>query len=108
MEDPDAPLPKPPCHLIAVLDPRMTAIAEGELAVGKLPALVGLYPGFGKRIGYHGPGPPPGHGPHRYVFQIFASATPLSLPPTATRDDVIAALVGHVMARGRLVGIYEA
>lgn len=108
MEDPDAPLPKPPCHLIAVLDGRMTGIAEGELAVGNLPALVDLYPGFGKRVGYHGPGPPPGHGPHRYIFQIYASNAPLDLVRTATRDDVIAALAGHVMARGRLDGIYEA
>jgi len=108
MEDPDAPLPKAPCHLIAVVDGPRTVIAEGELAIDKLPPLVGVFPGFGKRIGYQGPGPPPGHGAHRYIFQIYASDAALSLPPTATRDDVIAALAGHVVARGRLEGIYEA
>jgi Raf kinase inhibitor-like YbhB/YbcL family protein len=107
MEDPDAPLPKPPCHLIAVLDGRLDGIGEGELAHGKLPALVGLYQGFGGRVGYHGPGPPPGHGPHRYVFQIYASDAPLALKPDAVREDVIAALAGHVTARGRLEGTYE-
>jgi len=107
MEDPDAPLPAPPCHLIAVLDGRMTGIAEGELAANNLPALVSVYPGFGKRLGYHGPGPPPGHGPHRYVFQIYALDAMLALSPNAGRDDVIAAMAGHVTARGRLDGIYE-
>jgi Raf kinase inhibitor-like YbhB/YbcL family protein len=61
---------------------------------------------FGK-IGYGGPAPPRGHGAHRYFFKLYALDTTLDLQPGATKADVEAAMKGHVLAEGQLMGKYE-
>jgi Raf kinase inhibitor-like YbhB/YbcL family protein len=104
MEDPDAPLPRPIQHLIARLMPATHHLPEGALGADKPVA-------FGKasfgHSGYGGPRPIPGHGPHRYVFQLFAVSRPLNLPPGAGLSDYLALMQGKVLARGRLTGTYE-
>jgi hypothetical protein len=57
-------------------------------------------------IGYGGPCPP-GHSPHHYRFVLYAADTTLSLPSGATRQQVEDALKGHIVARGKLVGVYS-
>jgi Raf kinase inhibitor-like YbhB/YbcL family protein len=57
-------------------------------------------------IGYGGPCPP-GHSPHHYVFIIYALDAKLNLPVGATRVQVEAAMKGHILARGELVGLYH-
>jgi Raf kinase inhibitor-like YbhB/YbcL family protein len=57
------------------------------------------------RLGYGGPCPPPGK-PHRYFFRIYALDTALDLPPGTTRDELRAAMKGHVLAEGGLMGTY--
>lgn len=59
---------------------------------------------FGK-IGYGGPAPPPGK-PHRYYFKLYALDTLLDLAPGATKDQLLAAMKGHLLAEGQLVGRY--
>jgi Raf kinase inhibitor-like YbhB/YbcL family protein len=59
---------------------------------------------FGK-IGYGGPAPPRGK-PHRYFFKLYALDTPLDLQPGATKDQVVAAMKGHILAEGQLMGRY--
>jgi phosphatidylethanolamine-binding protein (PEBP) family uncharacterized protein len=59
------------------------------------------------RRGWNGPMPPGSHGPHSYVFQLFALDAPLSVRDAFTLDDVIAAMQGHLLARARLDGTYE-
>ena len=59
------------------------------------------------RAGYGGPCPPPGHGPHRYHFTLYALDVPsLSLKGT-TRKDLQTALEGHTLGTARLTGRYE-
>jgi Raf kinase inhibitor-like YbhB/YbcL family protein len=58
-----------------------------------------------KKIGYGGPAPPPGK-PHRYFFKLYALDAPLDLPPGATKDQVLAAMKGHLLAQGQLMGKY--
>jgi Raf kinase inhibitor-like YbhB/YbcL family protein len=60
---------------------------------------------FGKR-GYGGPCPPPGPA-HRYVFHLYALDGSLSLPPSATRAELDAAMRGHVVAEARFTGKYS-
>jgi len=55
-------------------------------------------------IGYGGPQPP--SGTHRYVFKVYAVDSPTGLTPGATKQQVIAAIDGHVLARGELMGTY--
>ena len=59
------------------------------------------------RVGYLGPCPPPGDGPHRYRFKLHALDTVLKLPRGASKEAFKAALRGHVLAVAQLVGTYE-
>jgi Raf kinase inhibitor-like YbhB/YbcL family protein len=58
------------------------------------------------KIGYVGPCPP-GHSPHRYVFDLYALDTKLNLPPGASKKQVLKAMKGHVLANGELVGRFQ-
>jgi len=107
VEDPDAPLRRPIVHLIAFgLAPQRTSVPEG--ACGNPPG-DGIRLGTGSfgRVGYQGPRPIPGHGPHRYIFQLFALRQPLEALDRPKLDDLLAAIKGQVVARGRLTGTYR-
>jgi phosphatidylethanolamine-binding protein (PEBP) family uncharacterized protein len=54
-----------------------------------------------------GPRPVRGHGPHRYVFQLFALSRPIAVGERPDRAEVLAAMRGAVIARGKLTGTYE-
>ncbi|SEG81064.1 hypothetical protein SAMN05216223_112157 [Actinacidiphila yanglinensis] len=112
VEDIDVPMAKPAVHCVALIDP-----AAGELGAG---ALAARRPAAGVRVlratigrGYHGPGPIKGHGPHRYVFQLFALGAPLdeaagTVPVDRARPrTLLPAVTAPVLARGRLTGVYE-
>ena len=58
------------------------------------------------RLGYGGPCPPPGK-PHRYFFKLYALDRMLELKPGATKKDVEAAMKGHILAEGQLMGTYQ-
>jgi len=57
-------------------------------------------------IGYSGPCPPPGK-PHRYYFKLYALDAKISLPPGAARQQVEAAIKGHVLAQAELMGTFK-
>ena len=59
-----------------------------------------------RRVGYGGPMPPPGK-PHRYFFKLYALDKMLDLKPGATKKDVEAAMKGHILAEGQLMGTYQ-
>ena len=58
-----------------------------------------------EHIGYGGPCPPSGPA-HHYHFHVYALDTRLTLPDNAARADVDAAVKGHILAQGELVGTY--
>ncbi|HYT90272.1 MAG TPA: YbhB/YbcL family Raf kinase inhibitor-like protein [Gemmataceae bacterium] len=58
-----------------------------------------------KKIGYGGPAPPRGK-PHRYFFKLYALDTSLDLKAGASKDEVVAAMKGHVLGEGQLMGKY--
>jgi len=59
-----------------------------------------------KRPGYGGPCPPQLE-IHRYAFRVFALDAPLRAGPEPNRDGIDAALRGHVLAAGSLVGEFS-
>lgn len=59
------------------------------------------------RDGYGGPCPPPGHGPHRYFFRVYAVDAPLLPLKGKTRQDLEQALETHTLATAALMGRYE-
>lgn len=100
VEDPDAPTPEPFCHwLVWGLAPQ-----RGQLLEGEVPPRVGKN-SFGNSE-WLPPDPPTGHGPHDYVFQLFALDISLDLMPGAARGDLIEAMEGHVLAAAMLTGTY--
>jgi len=109
VEDPDAPLPRPFVHALATgIPPGTLTLAEGRLSETNTPG-DGLSMGkntFGKTT-YGGPRPVPGHGPHTYVFQLFAIDKHLAFEGVPSRADVLRQMEGAVIARGRIEGTYE-
>lgn len=79
------------------------------LAQGAKPEAAGMSGtnDFGKP-GYGGPCPPPGHGPHRYFFRLYAVSAPsLGLPRGAKRAQIDEALRGRILAEAQCMGRYE-
>jgi Raf kinase inhibitor-like YbhB/YbcL family protein len=59
------------------------------------------------RAEYGGPCPPPGHGPHRYVFTLYAVDVPALEVRGKTKAALEDALEQHTLATARLTGRYE-
>jgi Raf kinase inhibitor-like YbhB/YbcL family protein len=57
------------------------------------------------RIGYGGPAPP--SGTHRYFFKVYALDAMLDLPSTTTKEVLLSAMEGHILATGELMGTYS-
>jgi phosphatidylethanolamine-binding protein (PEBP) family uncharacterized protein len=112
VEDTDVPTGKPAVHCLALIDPAVEHLEPGALAAKQ--------PGPGVRVlrstigrGYHGPAPIKGHGPHHYVFELFALASPVGGGPGATSPDrarpraLLSTVTAPVLGRGRMTGVYE-
>ena len=56
--------------------------------------------------GWLPPDPPPGHGSHRYAFQLFALGPGEPFPGTPGRDAVMEAVRERGVAAGCLIGVY--
>jgi len=100
VEDPDAPGEDPFCHWLVWGLPAQRA----QLLEGEVPPRVGKN-SFGNSE-WLLPDPPTGDEPHEYVFQLFALDLPLTLMPGASREDLIAAMDGHVLAVAMLTGTF--
>jgi len=100
VEDPDAPSGVFVHWLGWGIDPGAGGLAEGEAA-----PVEGLN-SYGTP-GYRGPCPPPGHGAHRYFFRLHALDAAPDIPAGASREELEAALDGHVLATAELLGSYE-
>ena len=101
MEDPDAMSAKPFVHWLAWnIDAGAGGFAQAAVPAGTLQ-------GRNSRgsSAYFGPRPH-GSNPHHYHFQLFALDTALSLPAGATREQLLAAMNGHVLAKGDLIGLF--
>jgi Raf kinase inhibitor-like YbhB/YbcL family protein len=100
VHDPDAPSGVFTHWIAWGLDPAAGGLGEGDPA-----------PGEGRNdfgtTGYRGPCPPPGHGPHRYVFRLYALDTKLELRAGAAKAELEQAIAQHVLTTAELVGTYE-
>jgi Raf kinase inhibitor-like YbhB/YbcL family protein len=111
MEDYDVPLPKPVVHLIAYgLSPASPGLVEGALpnpntrGADPIPRLGKNTLGFQR---YEGPAALPGHGPHHYVFEVFALGRTLDFKNPPNKHEMVAAMEAIVLGTGRLTGIFE-
>ena len=58
-----------------------------------------------RKYGYGGPCPP--GGTHRYFFKLYAVDTQVDLNAGATKNEVLSAIKGHILAEGQLMGRYS-
>lgn len=105
VDDPDAPSGTFVHWVIYNLPADSEELAEGvpneqTLSDG---AMQGVN-GFGT-VGYRGPCPP--GGVHRYFFKLYALDAELELSAGATKEDLLDAMEGHVLAEGQLMGTYQ-
>lgn len=110
VEDPDAPTEEPFVHwLLWNLPPDIEAIPEGiprEQTVEQLDGAVQGTNDFGA-VGYRGPCPPVGDGPHSYEFTLQFLETSLDLEPGAGAESVRSALDSGVHETVTMTGSYE-
>ncbi len=110
VEDPDAPAEKPVLHWMAWDIPGTFDGLPAGVPQGAHPdSMGGLTQGLNQHggFGYMGPKPPPGDGPHRYHFQLFALDRRLDLAPTAPLEELVEMLKANAIASCELVGTYE-
>jgi Raf kinase inhibitor-like YbhB/YbcL family protein len=109
-DDPDAPRPEPWVHwVIYKLPATTTGLPEGMKRAETLTEPAGAVQGKNSwgTIGYRGPAPPPGHGVHHYHFRLYALDTALDVGGGLDKDQLLAAMTGHVIAQAEMVGTYE-
>ncbi|MGJ7553073.1 YbhB/YbcL family Raf kinase inhibitor-like protein [Variovorax sp. RB3P1] len=109
VEDADSPTPNPLVHAIVVDLP----LTDGLLVEAAIPSPGNE--GTGVNVGRNSalqaawlpPDPPPGHGVHRYAFQLFALGQAPDFSDSPGRDEVVEALRAHAIASGLLIGTHE-
>lgn len=103
-EDPDAPSGLWTHWIIFNLPAEITALPEFimEREVLENGAQQGLND-FGT-IGYRGPCPP--GGTHRYYYRIYALDIMLQLNSRINRQNLLEAMIGHIIDQGHIMGIY--
>jgi Raf kinase inhibitor-like YbhB/YbcL family protein len=108
VEDADSPTPKPLVHAIVWNLPG----EDGVLGEGVLNAMhaTGSQDLGRNSLLQHAwlpPDPPPGHGPHRYAFEVFVLDRVPAHGEAPGRGGLLELLRGHVLASGLLLGTYE-
>ena len=105
VEDPDAPagtwvhwvvynLPASSRQLPQHIPPGDEVVGGGKQGLNDFP-----------QNGYGGPCPPPGK-PHRYFFRLYALDAFLDLRSPVHRQNVDAAMQGHILAQGEWMGMF--
>jgi Raf kinase inhibitor-like YbhB/YbcL family protein len=104
-DDPDAPMGTWVHWVIYDIPPTATMLAEGITRQKDLPG--GGTQGINdfRKVGYGGPCPP--GGTHRYFFKLYALDTMLGLKSGITKDQLLKAMRGHILAEAQIMGTYR-
>ena len=119
VDDPDAPSKTWVHWVVFNIDPKTNLISENSKPEGAVEGTTS----FGKP-GYGGPCPPPASpalpwrgrpenlqrgesGTHRYFFKLYALDSLLNLPIGSERARIEIAMLGHIIDRAELVGLYS-
>ncbi|MAG12812.1 YbhB/YbcL family Raf kinase inhibitor-like protein [bacterium] len=99
VDDPDAPAGLWVHWTVWNIAPGMTTIAENSVPEGGIEGVTN----YGEP-GYGGPCPPDGE--HRYFFKLYALDIELDLPKDADKNILEEAMIGHVLDKAELIGLY--
>ena len=113
-DDPDAPTEEPWVHWVIYRIPaeatglpealpQMSRLKPGQILQGKNSWSAPNKPTFG----YKGPYPPTGHGTHHYHFTLYALDSKIVAEPGESKKQILEEIKGHVLATGRLTGVFS-
>jgi Raf kinase inhibitor-like YbhB/YbcL family protein len=106
-DDPDAPLATWVHWVIYKIPASAGGLTEKVAATESLAEPAGALQGKNswKKIGYGGPAPP--RGEHRYFFRLYALDTALDVAAGLTKEELLKAMEGHILAEAELMGRYK-
>jgi len=105
MDDPDAPSGTFVHWVYYDLAPTVSGLPEG-VSTDEKPSQGGTNGKNGAgRSGYTGPCPPSGS--HRYFFRLYALDSELGAAAGLSKDQLLQAMEGHLLAQGELMGVYS-
>jgi Raf kinase inhibitor-like YbhB/YbcL family protein len=108
VEDCDSPTIEPLVHAIAVeIDPRLAGFEEGDITTEDEATPANLGRNSFLRQAWLPPDPPPGHGVHRYAFQLFALLPGDNFSSAPGRHELITAIRQRAIGSGCLIGTYQ-
>ncbi len=110
-DDHDAPSAQPWVHWVIYNIPADTkSLGESIPRQANAPSPPGAVQGVNSwpsdNVGYRGPSPPKGK-THHYHFHLYALDAALPATSGMNKEQLLAAIKGHVIAEGELIGTYE-
>ena len=100
VDDPDAPMGTWVHWVLFNLPANVRSLQENTDASG-----IAVGKNSSGNMRYDGPCPP--SGTHRYFFKLYALDSALSLSPGVTKEQVINAMQGHILAQSELMGTFS-
>jgi Raf kinase inhibitor-like YbhB/YbcL family protein len=104
-DDPDAPVGTWVHWVLFNIPADATALPAGIPAEAELKNGARHGKNDFRKLGYGGPCPP--GGTHRYYFKLCALDTLLTLESGSTKAQLLAAMKGHILTEGQLMGKYK-
>jgi len=93
--------------MVIDIPPEVTSLPEGASGKDMPPGALEIKNSFGD-VGYRGPQPPKGTGPHKYLVTIYAlKDARLDLKPNATLADFQNAIKGKALEEHSITGLFE-
>lgn len=83
-----------------------TGLPENVTKTAELPDGSKQLMNIGRMPGYFNPCPPPPT-THHYIFEVYALDQKLDLAPSASREELLKAMQGHVRSKGTYAGTYK-
>jgi Raf kinase inhibitor-like YbhB/YbcL family protein len=103
-DGPDAPMGTWIHWVLYNMPAQVNSLPEGVLIGPSLPDGGQQGKNGSGQLGYQGPCPP--SGTHRYFFRLYALDKLLKMSPGASREQLLKAMTGHILAQAELVGSY--
>jgi len=104
-DDPDAPGRTWVHWVLYNIPPETRSLPEALAVDAELPPGSQHGQNSSRRAGYSGPCPP--SGTHRYFFKLYALSTVLDLSDGATKEQLLEAMKGRILAQAELMGEYS-
>jgi len=103
-DDPDAPMGTWVHWVLYNLPASVHALSESVPMDADLPDGSRHGQNGWRRLGYGGPCPP--GGTHRYFFKLYALDAQLDLAAGASKEELLQAMEGHILATTETMGLY--